>query len=102
MSELTRRRFLEAGLGVTAGGLLLPTLATPTEASGELGSYGEFVQRPTPLPTPAEMPLARLRAGSGDSRRTSIPAANFAQPKTTSWGHIIAPTRRTAPRSRRR
>jgi protocatechuate 3,4-dioxygenase beta subunit len=62
MSEISRRRFLEAGMGMTAGGLLLPALATPTEASGELGKYGEFVSLQAPAnPTPAELAAARLR-----------------------------------------
>ena len=74
MSDLTRRRFLEAGLGVTAGGLLLPALAMPTEASGDLGRYGEFVQQPTPMPTPAEAAVARLRELAIPA--TQAPAAN--------------------------
>src|SRR5262245_31261154 len=64
MAELSRRRFLGAGLGVTAGGLLLPALASPTETSGDLGAYGEFVKdktKPMPMPTPAEAAAARLR-----------------------------------------
>jgi protocatechuate 3,4-dioxygenase beta subunit len=64
MTELSRRRFLGAGLGVTAGGLLLPALASPTEISGDLGTYGEFVKdktKPMPMPTPAEAAAARLR-----------------------------------------
>ncbi len=58
MANLTRRRFLETGLAVTASGLLMPGLATPTEASGNLGSYGNFVIQ---QPTPAELSANRLR-----------------------------------------
>jgi protocatechuate 3,4-dioxygenase beta subunit len=71
MSDLSRRRFLGAGLGVTAGGLLLPGLALPTEKSGELGVYGDFVAQTAktgPMPTPAEAAAARLR-------ELAIPAA---------------------------
>jgi protocatechuate 3,4-dioxygenase beta subunit len=66
MSELSRRRFLETGLGMTAGGLLLPSLVTPTEASGDLGRYGDFIAQQTPAP--AEQAAARLR-------ELAIPAA---------------------------
>ena len=62
MSDLSRRRFL----GVTAGGLLLPSFADATEASGDLGKYGEFVAQ-TP-PTPADLAADRLR-------EIAIPAA---------------------------
>jgi len=61
MSHLSRRRFLESGLGVTAGGLLLPSLVTPTEASGNLGKYGEYIAQQTPMPTPADLAATRLR-----------------------------------------
>ena len=68
MSDLSRRRFLEAGLTVSAGGLLLPALLTPTEASGDLGKYGDFIGQKTPMPTPAELAATRLR-------ELAIPAA---------------------------
>ena len=72
MSDLSRRRFLEAGLGVSAGGLLLPSLALATETSGELGTYGKFVTQQTspspPQPTPTELAATRLR-------ELAIPAA---------------------------
>lgn len=70
MSEVSRRRFLGAGLAVTAGGLILPSLVTPTEASGELGAYGDFISQktPPPMPTPAELAAIRLR-------ELAIPAA---------------------------
>src|SRR5947209_6260065 len=58
MANLTRRRFLETGLAVTASGLLLPGAATPTEVSGDLGTYGKFI---TQQPTPAELAANRLR-----------------------------------------
>ncbi len=67
MSESSRRSFLKSGLGVTAGGLLLPTLATPTEASGDLGSYGSFLAQQA-QPTPAELAATRIR-------ELAIPAA---------------------------
>ncbi len=58
MESLNRRGFLETGLAVTAGGLLMPALATPTEASGDLGAYGDFVAQQTP---PANVAANRLR-----------------------------------------
>jgi catechol 1,2-dioxygenase len=66
MSELSRRGFL----GMTAGGLLLPGIVTATEASGDLGRYGEFLaqQTPQPMPTPAELAANRIR-------EIAIPAA---------------------------
>ena len=60
MSEMSRRRLLSMGLGATAGGLLLPALSTPTEASGDLGRYGEFVLAPA-APAPSELAASRLR-----------------------------------------
>ena len=72
MSDLSRRRFLEKGLAVTAGGLLLPTLVAPTEASGDLGKYGTFVAQPTP--TPAELAANRLRELAIPAAQ--VPAAN--------------------------
>src|SRR5947209_3208496 len=41
----TRRDFLHVGLGITAGGLLLPAAAQLTEASGDLGSYAAFLDQ---------------------------------------------------------
>ena len=62
MSELSRRRLLRWGLGATAGGIILPSWATPTEASGELGSYGLFLQQPPAQPEPpADLAATRLR-----------------------------------------
>src|SRR6516165_4477821 len=71
MSELSRRRFLHAGLGVAAGGLILPSMVTPTEACGDLGKYGEYIAQTgggRPMPTPAELAASRLR-------ELAIPAA---------------------------
>jgi len=68
MSDLSRRRFLEAGFAATASGLILPTFATPTEASGDLGRYGEFIAQQSAQPTPAELAATRLR-------EIAIPAA---------------------------
>ncbi|MSQ93176.1 MAG: hypothetical protein EXR98_01320 [Gemmataceae bacterium] len=68
MSDSSRRDFLKTGLGVTAGGLLLPSLATATEASGDLGSYGSFLATQTPQPTPTQLAATRLR-------EIAIPAA---------------------------
>lgn len=68
MADLSRRSFLESGLGMTAGGLLLPTLALATETSGDLGKYGQFVAAQQPMPTPAELAATRLR-------EIAIPAA---------------------------
>ncbi|MBI2807164.1 MAG: twin-arginine translocation pathway signal protein [Planctomycetes bacterium] len=68
MAKNSRRHFLQTGLAVTASGLLLPSLATPTEASGELGAYGDFIAQQTPQPTPAELAAPRLR-------ELAIPAA---------------------------
>jgi catechol 1,2-dioxygenase len=61
MSDSSRRQFLQTGLAVGAGGLLLPSLAIATETSGELGAYGQFVAQQTPQPTPAELAATRLR-----------------------------------------
>ncbi|MBI3823464.1 MAG: twin-arginine translocation signal domain-containing protein [Planctomycetes bacterium] len=61
MSDSTRRDFLKGGLALSAGGLLLPSLAIATETSGDLGKYGEFVNQPRPMPTPAELAATRLR-----------------------------------------
>jgi protocatechuate 3,4-dioxygenase beta subunit len=55
-------------LTVSAGGLLLPSLALATEPSGDLGRYGEFINQPRPMPTPAELAATRLR-------EIAIPAA---------------------------
>jgi catechol 1,2-dioxygenase len=42
----SRRQFLSKGLvSVGAGGLLLATDALPTEASGDLGTYGEYLRQ---------------------------------------------------------
>lgn len=60
MSELSRRRFLETGLAVSAGGLLLPEAVAATENSGDLGTYGRFVAHQT-QPTPAELAATRMR-----------------------------------------
>ncbi len=68
MPDLSRRRFLDAGLGITAGGLLLPSLAIATETSGDLGSYGNFVTQTPPQPAPTELTATRLR-------ELAIPAA---------------------------
>lgn len=72
MSDLSRRHFLEKSLAVSTAGLLLPTFATPTEASGDLGRYGEFIAQQT-APTPAntaELAATRLR-------ELAIPAAQL-------------------------
>ena len=45
MYRATRRDFLHAGLGITAGGLLLPAAASLTEASGDIGSYAAFLDQ---------------------------------------------------------
>ena len=68
MSDTSRRQFLQTGLSLTAGGLLLPNLAIATETSGQLGAYGEFIAQQTPQPTQAEMAATRLR-------ELAIPAA---------------------------
>jgi protocatechuate 3,4-dioxygenase beta subunit len=68
MAALSRRRFLQNGLAVTAGGLLVPSLATATEVSGELGSYGVFLTQQPAQPTPAQLAANRLR-------ELAIPAA---------------------------
>jgi protocatechuate 3,4-dioxygenase beta subunit len=68
MANLSRRRFLESGLAVTAGGLLVPSIVTATETSGDLGSYGSFIQQQTTQPTPAQLAENRLR-------ELAIPAA---------------------------
>ncbi len=68
MPNFTRRRFLQTGLAVSAGGILTPEVALATETSGDLGTYGNFVQQPA-QPPPAE--LAANRA-----RELPIPAAN--------------------------
>ena len=63
MSNMSRRGLLQAGLSVTAGGLILPALASPTEASGDLGRYGEFVAQqtpPNPMPDAAAVRLREL------------------------------------------
>lgn len=65
MSDLSRRGFLEAGLAATASGLILPSFAMPTEASGDLGRYGAFIAQ---QPAPAELAATRLR-------EIAIPAA---------------------------
>ena len=61
MADSSRRRFLQTGLSVTAGGLLLPRLVTATEPSGDLGAYGRFIAQPTAQPTPAELAAASVR-----------------------------------------
>ena len=71
MSDPSRRRFLETGLGVTAGGLLLPSLAVATEPSGDLGSYGAFVAQ---QPSQAELAASRLRELAIPAAQ--VPAAN--------------------------
>lgn len=81
MDTINRRSFLETGLGVTAGGLLLPALAMPTEARGDLGAYGHFVAQSTPpVPNPAANRL----------RDIAIPAAqapaNFVLTETNILG----------------
>lgn len=43
MSQESRRQFLQAGLTLGAAGLVLPAWAAPTEASGDLGSYGNLL-----------------------------------------------------------
>jgi len=73
MANLSRRRFLGSGLAVTAGGLLVPSLATPTEASGDLGNYEAFLTQTTP-PTPAELLANRLRELPIPAEQ--VPAAN--------------------------
>src|ERR1043165_52318 len=83
MSELSRRRLLQLGLGAAAGGLILPDTAEATEISGELGRYGEFVlQQQQPNPNP-DLAAARLR-------ELAIPAeqapANFPLTETNILG----------------
>ena len=58
MQPTTRRDFLNLGLGVTAGGLILPAMAQITKASGDLGSYASFLeQEPQPAAkTPPQGP----------------------------------------------
>jgi catechol 1,2-dioxygenase len=85
MSELSRRQFLGTGLGVTAGGLLLPALATPTEASGELGRYGEFITQQTP---PPDLAANRIR-------ELAIPAAQPPANFRLTEDNILGPYHRT-------
>lgn len=57
MDHNTRRDFLTWGLGVSAGGLLLPASATVTEASGDLGPYAQLLAQERPQ-QPANPPPA--------------------------------------------
>jgi protocatechuate 3,4-dioxygenase beta subunit len=68
MTDSSRRDFLKTGFAVTAGGLLLPSIETPTEASGDLGSYGRFISQQAAQPTPTELAATRVR-------ELAIPAA---------------------------
>src|SRR5688572_4618019 len=55
--SISRRRFLTAGaLSASAGGLLLPAYAEPTESSGDLGEYAAVLaQDPNPPAQPQPM-----------------------------------------------
>lgn len=74
MSAWSRRNFLRTGLAVGACGLLLPNVTVPTEASGELGGYGDFVGQTTPMPPPADLAVARVRELAIPAAQ--VPAAN--------------------------
>lgn len=87
MANPSRRRFLQNGLAVTAGGLLVPSLAIATETSGELGTYAAFLQQPT-QPTPAQLAANRLR-------ELAIPAAQApAQNARATEDNILGPYHR--------
>jgi catechol 1,2-dioxygenase len=79
---------LRMGLGATAGGLLLPALAEPTEASGELGRYGEFILQQQPANPPADLAAVRLR-------ELAIPAAQSPANFRLTEDNILGPYHRT-------
>jgi catechol 1,2-dioxygenase len=78
MSASTRRRFLQTSLGLTAGGLLLPT-----EASGEMGRYQQVVLQ-TPQP---DLAATRLR-------ELAIPAAQAPANLRATEDNILGPYHR--------
>src|SRR5688500_12821359 len=45
MDNSSRRAFLRRGVFIAGGGLLLAAEALPTEASGDLCSYGQFLNQ---------------------------------------------------------
>jgi catechol 1,2-dioxygenase len=69
MNHGTRREFLHVGLGVTAGGLLLPAAAQLTEASGDLGSYASFLEQDTAQPQPKTPPAQNPQPPQGNAWR---------------------------------
>src|ERR1051325_7760086 len=87
MSKSSRRRFLQTGLGVTAGGLILPSFVDPTEASGDLGRYREVVSLQTPPPNPPIDPAVRLR-------ELAIPAAQIPANFRQTEDNILGPYHR--------
>jgi protocatechuate 3,4-dioxygenase beta subunit len=69
MNHGTRRDFLNLGLGVTAGGLILPAAAQITEASGDLGSYAGFLDQEYGQPQPKTAPAQNPQPPQGDAWR---------------------------------
>jgi catechol 1,2-dioxygenase len=71
MQHVNRRDFLNVGLGVGAGGLILPALAQITEASGDLGSYASVLGQETQLAQPKTPPVQNPQPPQGNAFRVT-------------------------------